>query len=73
MYTRLFNEFLMSNDSLQVYEGDRLLVASDKDRLVPLLEYIDRFAPHHQQVVIAVLTHLIANAMMTERTMIRVG
>ena len=42
----------MSNDSLQVYEGNKLLVASDKDGLLPLLEYIDRMAPYHQQVVI---------------------
>ena len=52
MYTHLFNEFLISNNSLQVYEGDRLLFASKKDRLVPLLEYIDRLAPYHRQVVI---------------------
>ncbi len=52
MYSRLFSEFLVSDNSLQVYEGDNLIFASSKDRLLPLLEYIDRFAAYHQQVVI---------------------
>jgi len=52
MYAHLFNEFLISGDSLQVYEGKRLLFTSDKGGLTPLLEYIDRLAPHHQPVVI---------------------
>ena len=52
MYARLFNEFLISGDSLQVYEGKRLVFASSKDRLIPLLEYIDGLAPLHQRVVI---------------------
>lgn len=52
MYTRLFNQFLTSDDTLRVYEGDQLIFSSDRDRLLPLLEYIDRFAPDHQQVII---------------------
>jgi len=52
MYSRLFSEFLTSGDSLQVYEGDKLIFASSKDRLLPLLEYIDRFAASHQQIVV---------------------
>jgi len=52
MYTSLFNEFLVSGDTLQVYQNKKLLFSSSKDRLLPLLEYIDRFAPYHQQVVI---------------------
>ncbi len=52
MQPRLFNEFLASGDTLQVYEEDNLLFSSSKDRLIPLLEYIDKFAPCHRQVVI---------------------
>ena len=51
MYTRLFNRFLTGSDTLQVYKGSRLLFASNKDRLLPLLEYIDRFANYHQVVI----------------------
>ncbi|MFC1943818.1 DUF1893 domain-containing protein, partial [Chloroflexota bacterium] len=47
-----FNEFLSSDDTLRVYEGDQLIFSSNKDRLLPLLEYIGRFVPHHQQIVI---------------------
>ena len=52
MKKTLFNEFLASNDTLRVYLGDKLLFTSNKDRLLPLLEYLDEFAPHHQQVAI---------------------
>ncbi|MFC1932217.1 DUF1893 domain-containing protein [Chloroflexota bacterium] len=52
MYTFLFNEFLTSGDTCQVYKDNKLLFSSNKDRLLPLLEYIDRFALYHQQVVI---------------------
>ena len=52
MYRHSFSEFLTSGDSLQVYEGDKLIFTSSKDRLLPLLEYIDRFAAYHRRVVI---------------------
>ena len=60
MYTDFFNEFLMSGDTLRVYEGNQLVFSSIKDRLLPLLEYIDRFPPYHQQVVI--LDKIMGNA-----------
>ncbi len=52
MYISLFNEFLLSDDTLQVYKDSKLLFSSNKDRLLPLLEYTDRFAPYHRQVVV---------------------
>jgi hypothetical protein len=52
MYARFFKDFLASDDTLRVYEGSQLVFASDKDRLLPLLEYICGFARHGQQVVI---------------------
>ncbi len=60
MYTRLFTEFLANGDTFQVYKDGKLLFSSSKDRVIPLLEYIDRFAPHHQQVVI--LDRIMGNA-----------
>ena len=51
-YAPLFDEFLTSNDTLRVYEGNQLIFTSAKDRLLPLLEYLDQFASAHQQVVI---------------------
>ena len=52
MSTPLFSEFLVSNNTLQVYEEDRLIFASNKDRLLPLLEYIDNFAPYEKDVTV---------------------
>ncbi len=52
MYMPSFSEFLVTDDTLRVYKDDELLFSSDKDRLLPLLEYIDNFAPYHQQVII---------------------
>ncbi|MFC2005272.1 DUF1893 domain-containing protein [Chloroflexota bacterium] len=52
MYTPLFDEFLVSGDTLRVYKDSQLLFSSDKDGLLPLLEYIDSFAPYHKQAVI---------------------
>ncbi len=52
MDTRLFNEFVTSNDTLQVYKGNRLIFQSNKDGLLPLLDYIDRFVPYQKQVKI---------------------
>jgi len=52
MHKHLFSEFLISGDTLQVYAGNNLIFASSKDRLLPLLEYIEGFAPYYQGVVV---------------------
>jgi hypothetical protein len=49
---RLFNEFLVNSDNLQVYEGSKLLFASTRDQLLPLMEYINDFSLGYQQVII---------------------
>jgi hypothetical protein len=41
MSTRLFRRFLASSDTLQAYKGRKLLFASNKGGLLPLLEYIN--------------------------------
>jgi len=48
----LFDEFLTSNNTLRVYQGGKLIFASDKGRLLPLVEYIEEFASNHRNVVI---------------------
>jgi len=52
MYTRLFRDFVKSGDTLRVYQGKQLLFASQKDRLLPLLEYIEQLLPGQQPVVL---------------------
>lgn len=41
MYPLLFNDFLTSGDSLRVYRERELVFSSNKDRLLPLMEYLD--------------------------------
>ncbi len=51
---RLFDDFLVSRDRLQVYKGStlKLIFTSTRDKLLPLMEYINDFYPYHQQVII---------------------
>ncbi len=52
MYTLSFKKFLTSSDTLWVQAGNKLLFASSKDGLLPLLEYIEGLAHYHRSVVI---------------------
>ena len=52
MSIQLFNDFLASNDALRVYSGEELLFASDKDGLLPLLDYIVEFAPCRASITV---------------------
>lgn len=52
MHEPVFQEFVASDDTLRVYQGDKLVFSSRKDRLLPLMEYLGRFAPEHPGVVI---------------------
>jgi hypothetical protein len=52
VYQPLFDEFLTSKNTLRVYKGNKLIFTSDKDRLLPLVEYIHKFASKHRKVVI---------------------
>jgi hypothetical protein len=60
MPTDLFNEFLLSENTLRIYNQDKLIFSSDRDRLLPLLEYLDTFSPLPEQVV--VLDKIVGNA-----------
>ena len=43
---------MSSKDTLRVYEGDNLVYASEKERLLPLVDYLDGSASQHQNVTI---------------------
>ena len=51
MYRSLFNEFLVSSDTLRVYKDDKLIFSSGKEGLLPILDYLGECAPHNRQVV----------------------
>ena len=48
----LFAQFLNGDDTLRVYEGDRLVFSSKKERLLPLLEYLGGGNPPQQKPTI---------------------
>ncbi len=52
MYQTLFNQFLSSHDTLRVYGNDKLLFASVRDGLLPLMEYIDKSTGTVRQPVV---------------------
>jgi hypothetical protein len=52
MYTDLYNAFLDSDDTLRIYRDGTLIFSSDKDRLLPLMEYLADFKPRRQPVTI---------------------
>ena len=60
MNISLFSKFLVSDDTLWVYSGDRRIFASDQCHLLPLLEYINEYASYQKQVTI--LDRIMGNA-----------
>ncbi len=48
-YQDLYQDFLKSNDTLRVYRGEKLIFSSQKERLIPMMEYMAR---HETQPVI---------------------
>jgi len=52
MNTELYKSFLISGDTLQIYDGDTLVFSSKKERLVPLMEYITTGADRHESAII---------------------
>lgn len=47
-----YDDFLKSDDTLRVYIGDMLAYASKKERLLPMLDYLDAYGAVCQSVVI---------------------
>ena len=60
MNTQLSSEFLESNDTFRVYKEGKLIFSSGKERLLSLLEYIDKFAPLEKDVT--VFDRIVGNA-----------
>ena len=60
MKAHLFSEFLVSDDTLRVYCGDKLVFASSKDGLLSLLEYTSKFS--HCREDITAFDRIVGNA-----------
>lgn len=49
---KLLGQFINSGDTLWVHKGTKLIFQSRKERLMPLLDYIDAFVPQIKGVTI---------------------
>ena len=56
----LLQRFIQSGDTLWVYQGERHIFRSKKNRLAPLLDYIDAYIPRVKGVT--VFDHVVGNA-----------
>jgi hypothetical protein len=52
VYKSLFDEFVYSSQTLRIYKDEKLIFSSDKDKLLPLIEYLDKLGSRQQKVVI---------------------
>lgn len=60
MYTDMFSAFLASDDTLRIYQDETLIFSSQKDQLLPLMEYLANDSPGQQPVII--LDKIMGNA-----------
>ena len=51
MYHNLYEEFISSTDTLRVYSDGKLSFSSEKDGLLPLVEYLDTSTQPDQVVI----------------------
>ena len=59
-FRQLLVQFANSDDSLRVYDHDKLIFQSRKEKLVPLLDYLRNFVPRVKGVV--VIDRVVGNA-----------
>jgi len=55
-----YKQFLKSKDSLRIFEGTTLIFSSQKERLVPLMEFIEKRNPNSSDLI--VFDRVIGNA-----------
>jgi hypothetical protein len=55
-----YQDFMGSSDTLRIYKDGSLIFSSDKDRVVPLLEYID--SPDRESPPVVVFDRIMGNA-----------
>ena len=60
MSLQLFQEFVSGSDTLRIYDNGRLVFSSHKDRLLPLLEYLEN--PDKSSGAVTVMDKIAGNA-----------
>jgi hypothetical protein len=62
MYTDLFSAFLASDDTLRIYQDETLVFSSEKDRLLPLMEFIVLQQKDSTQQPVTIFDKIMGNA-----------
>jgi len=62
MYTDLFSAFLASDDTLRIYQDEALVFSSEKDRLLPLMEFIVLQRKDSGQRPVTIFDRIMGNA-----------
>jgi len=62
MYTDLFSAFLASDDTLRIYQDETLVFSSEKDRLLPLMEFIVLQQKDSGQQPVTIFDRIMGNA-----------
>ncbi len=62
MYTDLFSAFLASDDTLRIYQDETLVFSSEKDRLLPLMEFIVLQQKDSVQQPVTIFDRIMGNA-----------
>ena len=52
MYKELFTHFMSSQDTLRIYREDSLVFSSEKERLLPLMDYLNGPASQYRDVTV---------------------
>jgi hypothetical protein len=52
MYEDLYSAFLDSGDTFRIYLDEELVFSSEKDRLLPVMEYLEEYGPSEEPVTI---------------------
>ena len=52
MYEDVYNNFINSGDTFRIYLEEELVYSSEKDRLLPLMEYLEEYGPSEEPVTI---------------------
>jgi hypothetical protein len=52
MYQELFSDFMSSDHTLRIYQGGQLIFSSEKEQLLPLVDYLDETASRYDEVTV---------------------
>ena len=52
MYQEQYNDFMSSNKTLRIYQGEQPVYTSEKERLLPLMDYLGNIASRYDGITV---------------------